>query len=132
LRLPGIGVAQRGFRYDAASGGSPPEAATLIETSAVVFGVHLRRVFVVLVGMQGMTMGDAGVVRGLFVIARLVMLGRFAMMLRRMFMMLGGLFVMFVNLVSVGCHLSSPGMMALRTFDALPRSVKYLRPMAGR
>lgn len=71
----------------------------------MVLGVLLRRVFVVLVGVQGMPVRDAGMMRGLFVVARLVMLRRFAMVLGRMFVMVRGMLVMLVNLVIVHCRL---------------------------
>jgi hypothetical protein len=71
-----------------------------------MFGVLLRGVAVVLVGMQRMTVGGVGVMSGLLVIAGLGVLRSFAMMLGGVLVMLGGLLVMFVNLVTV--HRSLP------------------------
>jgi len=51
--------------------------------------------------MQRMAVRNFGMVRGLFVIAGLVVLGGFAMMFGGMIVMFGGLFVMFVDLVAV-------------------------------
>jgi hypothetical protein len=67
----------------------------------VLLGVHFRG-FLVMVGrMQVMPMRHLGMVRGLFVIAGLVVLGGFAMMLGCMLVMFRGLLVMFVNIVFV-------------------------------
>jgi hypothetical protein len=51
------------------------------------------------VGMQRMTMGDMGMVRGFLVIARLVMLGSLAVVLGRMLMMLRGFLMVLVDIV---------------------------------
>lgn len=56
----------------------------------------------VLGSFQVMTEGNPGVVRGLFVIARFVMLGGLTMMFGRLLVVLRRMFVMFVNLVL--CH----------------------------
>ncbi|HXX03694.1 MAG TPA: hypothetical protein VEJ37_05115 [Xanthobacteraceae bacterium] len=73
----------------------------------MLFGVQFRRLLVMLGGMQGMAMRNLGVMRGRFVISRLVMFGGFAMMLGRMPVMLRGVLVMFVNLVFA--HRRLPG-----------------------
>jgi len=57
--------------------------------------------------MQRMAMRDLGMVRGLFVIAGLVMLRSFAMVFGGVLVVMRGLVVMFVNLVTV--HRSLPG-----------------------
>ena len=57
--------------------------------------------------MQRMAMRDLGMVRGLFVIAGLVMLRSFAMVFGSVLVVMRGLVVMFVNLVTV--HRSLPG-----------------------
>jgi hypothetical protein len=75
-----------------------------------MFGVLLRGVFVVLDGMHVMPMSDLGVMRRLFVIAGLVMLGSLAMMFGRMLVVVRGMLVMLVNLVRlVAIHRSLPG-----------------------
>ena len=66
----------------------------------MVFGVHFRRVTVMLVRVQRVTMRSMGVMRRFLVVARLGMCRRFAMMLRRMLVMRGGLLVMFMNIVT--------------------------------
>ena len=58
-------------------------------------------------GMQGMAMRNLGMMRGRFVISRLVMFGGFAMMLGCALVMLRGVLVMFVNLVLA--HRCLPG-----------------------
>jgi hypothetical protein len=73
----------------------------------VLVGVHLRGVFVVLGGMQVMPMRHLGVMRGLFVMASLVVLCRFAMVLGRMIVMVRGLLMVLVDFVAV--HYSLPG-----------------------
>jgi hypothetical protein len=59
-----------------------------------MFSVMTARLGMVLFGMAGMAVGGVGVVRGLLVIAGLMMLGGFAMML-------GGMFVVFGSLMMV-------------------------------
>jgi hypothetical protein len=61
---------------------------------AVMGGVVTARLGVVMFGVAGMTVRGMGVVRRLFVIAGLVMLGGFAVMFCGMLVMLGGLVVM--------------------------------------
>ena len=63
--------------------------------------VHFRGFIVMVGGMQVMAMRHLGMVRGLFVISRLVVLGGFAMVLGRMLVMLRGLLVVFVDIVFV-------------------------------
>jgi hypothetical protein len=60
----------------------------------------------VLGSFQVMTEGNPGVVRGLFVIARFVMLGGLTMMFGSVLVVLRGVFVMLVNLVL--CHFVLP------------------------
>jgi hypothetical protein len=57
----------------------------------VMLGVVTAGFGVMLFGMAGVAVGGVGVVRRLFVIAGVMMLGGFAMMLRRMLVMFGGL-----------------------------------------
>ena len=61
---------------------------------AVVLGVMTARLGMVLFGVAGMAVGAVSVVRRLFVIAGLVMLGGLAVMFCRMLVMLGGLVMM--------------------------------------
>jgi hypothetical protein len=63
----------------------------------VLIGVLLRSVLVVLGGMQRTAVGYFRVMGGLLVIARLGVLGSFAMVLGRMLVMVRGELVMFVN-----------------------------------
>jgi hypothetical protein len=71
-----------------------------------MLGVVAAGFGVMFFGLAGMAVGTVGVVRRLFVIARLVMLGGFAMMLRRMFVMFRGL-VMMLD-ACVVAHVSLP------------------------
>jgi hypothetical protein len=71
-----------------------------------MFGVLLGSVLVVLGRMQRMAVRDLGMVRGFFVIAGFVMLGRLAMVLGRVLMMIGGVLVMLVNVVTAHGSLS--------------------------
>ena len=57
-------------------------------------------------GVQGVAVRHLGVMRRLFVIAGLVVLGGFAMVLGRMLMMLRGLLMMLEDIVTV--HRFSP------------------------
>ncbi len=57
--------------------------------------------------VQMMAVSDLAVVRGFFMIAGLVMLGRFAMVLGRMLVVICSVLVMLVNLVTI--HRSLPG-----------------------
>jgi hypothetical protein len=74
---------------------------------AVMFGVMTAGLDVMMFGMAGMTVSAVGVVRGLFVIAGFMMLGRFAMMLGGVLVMLGSL-VMVLD-ACVVAHVCSPG-----------------------
>jgi hypothetical protein len=65
----------------------------------VILGVHLGRVLVMFGRVQRMPMRDLGMVRGLFVIAGLMMLCRLAMMLGGMIVMIRSMLMMFVNVV---------------------------------
>jgi len=58
---------------------------------AVMLGVMTAGLGMMLFGMAGMAVSGMGVVRGLLVIAGLVVLGGFAVMLGGVFVMLGGL-----------------------------------------
>ena len=73
---------------------------------AVVGGVVTARLGVVMFGVAGMAVRGVGVMRGLFVVAGLVMLGGFAVMLGGMLVMLGGLVVMID--VGVLAHVALP------------------------
>ena len=66
----------------------------------MLIGVVLPGFFGMLGCVQRMAVGDMGVVPGLLMIARFVMLGRFPMMGGCLFMMLRGLVVMFCSMVS--------------------------------
>jgi hypothetical protein len=68
---------------------------------AVMGGVVTARLGVVMFGVAGMTVRGMGVVRRLFVIAGLVMLGGLAVMFCRVLVMLGGL----VMVIDVGVFL---------------------------
>ena len=65
----------------------------------MLFGVHLGGVVLVLGRMQTVTVRYPGMMRGLFVIASFVMLGRLAVMLCRLLVMMRRLLMMLVNLV---------------------------------
>ena len=67
----------------------------------MLFRVHLRRVLMMVGGMQVMPVSNLGMMRRLLVIARLMVLGGFAMVFGRMLVMVRSLFVMFVNVVLV-------------------------------
>jgi hypothetical protein len=73
---------------------------------AVMFGVMTAGLDMMVFGMAGMAMGAVSVVRRLFVIAGLMVLGRFAVMLRRMFVVFGGLVMMLDAFVVA--HISLP------------------------
>jgi hypothetical protein len=72
---------------------------------AVLFGVLLGGVLVVFHGMQSVAVRDLGVMRGLLVVAGLVMLGRFAVMLGRVLVVIRR--VLMVLMDSVLAHLLS-------------------------
>jgi hypothetical protein len=74
---------------------------------AVMLGVMTACLDMVMFGMAGMTVGAVGVVRCLFVIAGLMMLGGFTMVLGCVLVMFGGL-VMMVD-ACVVAHVFSPG-----------------------
>jgi hypothetical protein len=61
---------------------------------------------VVMIGVAGMPVSAVGVMRGLFVVAGLMMLGGFAVMLGRVLVMFGGLVMMFDAFVVA--HISLP------------------------
>jgi hypothetical protein len=65
----------------------------------MMFGVLFRSVVMVVGRMQRMAVGDFRVVRRFLVMARLVMLSRFAMVLRGFVVMVSGFFVMLVDVV---------------------------------
>jgi hypothetical protein len=64
-----------------------------------MFGMLLRSILVMLGGVQRVPVRHFGMVRGLFVIAGMMMLGGFTMVLGRMLMMMRGFLVMLVNFV---------------------------------
>jgi len=68
-------------------------------------GVMFGGFFDVVHGVVQVALGDVGMMRGEMMIARLMMLSRFAMVARGVLMMLGGLAVM---LDSMGVHRKSP------------------------
>jgi hypothetical protein len=61
---------------------------------AVLIGVMLSGFFGMMNGVQCMPVGDMGMVAGFFVIARLMVLGGFAVMFRRLFMVFRSLVMM--------------------------------------
>jgi hypothetical protein len=67
----------------------------------VFLGMQFRRLMVMLGGPQMMPVRDLGMVRGLFVIAGLVMFGGFTVVLGGVVVMVRGMFVMFVDVVFV-------------------------------
>jgi hypothetical protein len=78
--------------------GTAKRCSTLTDTQcceylvlSVMLGVMAAGFGVMLFGVAGVAVGGVGVVRGLFVIAGVVMFGGFAMMLRRVLMVFGGL-----------------------------------------
>lgn len=75
---------------------------------AVLVGVMLAGFVGMVAGVQCMSVGDVGVVPGLLVIARLVVLGRFAMMRGGVFVMFSGLQMMFRSVMSHGGGASQP------------------------
>ena len=73
---------------------------------AVFVGVQFRSMLMMLDRMQGMTMGDLGVMRGFLMIAGFVVFRGLAMMLGCMLVVGRGVLVMFVDVVF--CHGSLP------------------------
>ena len=71
-----------------------------------MFGMQLRRMAMVFMGMQRMPMRGVRMMRGLAMIAGLGVFRRFAVMLCRVVVMLGSHFVMFVDVVIA--HLALP------------------------
>lgn len=67
----------------------------------MVFRVHFRSMFVMIGGMQRVSMGDLGMVRGLFVVPCPMVFCGFAMMFGGMLVMFGRLVVMVVDVVAV-------------------------------
>lgn len=65
----------------------------------MLLGMFFCRMLMVLGGMKLMTVGDLRVVRGRFVRAGLMMLGRFAMMHGRLLVVMRGLFMVLVDIV---------------------------------
>jgi len=65
----------------------------------VLIGVMLSGFFGMIGSVQRMSVRDVGMVTGLFVIARLVVVGCFAVMFRRLFMVLRSLVMMLRSLV---------------------------------
>jgi hypothetical protein len=83
-----------------------PIDATQSAFLAVLFRVLPRGIVLVLGGFEVMTECDPGMMRGLFMISRFVMLGGLAMMFGGLVIVLRCLFVMLVNLVL--CHSDLP------------------------
>ena len=79
----------------------------------------------VLGSLQVMTESNPGMVRGLLVIAGLVMLGGFTMMFGSLLIVLCRMFVMLVNLVL--CHFVLPDFEPLRPADNAQRLKVALR-----
>jgi hypothetical protein len=69
---------------------------------AVLVGMMLSSFFGMLGSVERVAMGDMGVVAGLFVIARFVMIGRFPMMFRSVFVVLRRFLMMICRFVSHG------------------------------
>lgn len=89
-----------------------------------MLGVLLGRVRVMIGRVQRVAVRDLGMMRGLLVIAGLVMLGGFAMMLGGMLVVMRGVLVMFVNLMIAHRFRSLTGW---KGAGASARSVNYLR-----
>jgi hypothetical protein len=88
-------------------------------------------IVLVLGGFEVMTECDPGMMRGLFMISRFVMLGGLAMMSGGLIIVLRCLFVMLVNLVL--CHSDLPDFPVsarLHTRQALNRALIFLRQCA--
>jgi len=66
----------------------------------VLIGVVFSGFFGMMGSVNSMSMSDVGMMSGFFVIARLVVVGGFAVMFRRVFMMFRGLVVMLCSLMS--------------------------------
>jgi hypothetical protein len=90
----------------------------------VMFRALFGSVVVVIGRVQRVAVGDFRVVRRFLVVARLVMLCRFAMVLRRFIVMVSGFFMMLVDVV-----IHDP----LLGWDAAPLQaiMKHLRPAYG-
>jgi hypothetical protein len=67
---------------------------------SVLAGMMFHRFFGMIGSVQRVPVGDMGVMRGLLVIARVMVLGRFPVMFGRVLMMLRRLEMMFCSLVS--------------------------------
>jgi hypothetical protein len=73
---------------------------------AVVLGVMAAGLDMMMFGVAGMPVGAVGVVRGLFMIAGAMVLGRFTVMLRCVLVVFGGLVMMLY--ACVVAHIALP------------------------
>jgi hypothetical protein len=102
----------------------------------MMLGVMLRGFVSVMGGMQAVGMRDVGVMTGLFMLAALMVSGRFAVMVRRALMVLGGCLVVLAALVGICAHgsssiLGSSGCRARPVDGGLRREadLKFLTPV---
>jgi hypothetical protein len=92
----------------------PPQLAAgraslvVLGVLAVMLGVLLCRLVGMMRGMQAVGMRHMGVMTGLFMLAALVVLGRFAVMVGRALMMLRRRLVMLAAVVGFRGHLGRP------------------------
>jgi hypothetical protein len=82
---------------------------------AVMLGMVTAGLDVMMFGVAGVPVGAVGMMRGLFVIAGVMMLGGFAMMLRGVLVVFGGLVMMFYAFVVA--HISLPVRQCEKTRD---------------
>ena len=73
-----------------------------------MLGVLLGGLVGMMRGMQAVGMGDMRVMTGLFMLAAIIVLGRFAVMVGRALMVLGRRLVMLAAMVGLGGHLGRP------------------------
>jgi len=88
--------------------------ACLRKCLLMVLSVVFRRLMPVMGRMQSMRVRDMGVMASFLVIARLVVLGRFAMMARRGLMMFGCDFMVTAALVGLRAHVD---LLSLKSID---------------
>jgi hypothetical protein len=88
-----------------------------------MFGVFFRRVFVVIVGVQRVSVRHLGVVRGFFVIPGLGVFGGFAMVLRGMLVVFRGLLMMLVDFVAVHSHLQVSRSVAISSIARIDETI---------
>jgi hypothetical protein len=75
---------------------------------AVMLGVLLGGLVGMMRGMQAVGMGDMRVMTGLFMLAAIIVLGRFAVMVGRALVVLGRRLVMLAAMVGLGAHVGRP------------------------